>query len=164
MSREGRPFSTWLHFGLHFGAFFGAKIATILFFGRSSRQQGPQAGICFPRDAILASRGEPMDPHGGIHGSRQALGSARVTLSNDPGEDNRRGKRTNNDTTRLKTPRGRRIFLSPGTYSIESGPKFPAISTYGCSKPSNMRPKAAVKPLEAGFTRLTNKILQMLVF
>ena len=56
------------------------------------------------------------------------------------------------------------IFWSPGTYSIESGPKCLSISTYGCSKPSNMSRRMTVKPPEANFTCLTSKILQMLVF
>ncbi len=30
MFREGRPLSTWLHFGLHFGVILGAQFATIL--------------------------------------------------------------------------------------------------------------------------------------
>ncbi len=34
MFREGRPLSTWLHFGLHFGIILGDQFATILFFGR----------------------------------------------------------------------------------------------------------------------------------
>ena len=47
MFREDRPLLPWLHFGLHFGVILGAKFATILFFGRPSRQQGPLRGTCF---------------------------------------------------------------------------------------------------------------------
>ncbi len=48
-----------------------------------------------PKVAAALSRERPA-PAGGTPGTAQ-------------GEDNRRGKRTNNDTTRLLTPRGRRI-------------------------------------------------------
>ena len=40
MFREGRPSSSWLHFGSHFGAILGAKLATILLFGAPGRQNG----------------------------------------------------------------------------------------------------------------------------
>ena len=40
---EQAPFlyNCWVHFGLHFGVILGAQFATILFFGRPRRQQGP---------------------------------------------------------------------------------------------------------------------------
>ena len=44
---EDRPLLPWLHFWLHLGVILGAKFATMLFFGRPSRQQGPKIGICF---------------------------------------------------------------------------------------------------------------------
>ena len=40
MFREGRPSSSWLHFGPYFGAILGAKLATILLFGAPGRQNG----------------------------------------------------------------------------------------------------------------------------
>ena len=41
------PCPFWLHFGLHFGDILGAKVATMLFFGRPGRQQGPKRGPFF---------------------------------------------------------------------------------------------------------------------
>ncbi len=37
----------WIRFGLHFGGVLGAKCATILLFGRRSRQEGAQRGTFF---------------------------------------------------------------------------------------------------------------------
>ena len=37
----------WLRFRLHFGGVLGAKCATILLFGRRSRQKGPHVGTFF---------------------------------------------------------------------------------------------------------------------
>ncbi len=38
----------WLRFGLHFGGVLGAKCATILLFGRRSRQKDPHVGTFWP--------------------------------------------------------------------------------------------------------------------
>ena len=55
--------------------------------------------------------------HKVIHGSRPPPGGIQVAIRDHEGtpgtaqgEDNRRGKRPHNDTTRLMTPRGRRII------------------------------------------------------
>ncbi len=62
MFREGRPLSTWLHFGLHFGVILGAQFATILLFGRPSRQQGPKIGTCFWRSFLCGFSVSPIPP------------------------------------------------------------------------------------------------------
>ncbi len=54
----------WVHFGLHFGGVLGAKFATILLFGRQSRQEGAQTGtfwalrFCIPFFIDFRCQGE----------------------------------------------------------------------------------------------------------
>ncbi len=60
MFREDRPLLHLLHWGLHFGAVLRAKFATMLFFGRPGRQQGPKIGTFLDKIWTLGcARGDP---------------------------------------------------------------------------------------------------------
>ena len=84
------------------------------FLGRTFFEYSLKKKDVFSRNRLLMAFGRqvwhPMEPNGRMQGSRPQLKGARVTPSNGPGEDNRRGKRTNNDTTRLVTPKGSADF------------------------------------------------------
>ncbi len=60
MFREGRPLSTWLHFGLHVGVILGAQFATILVFGRPG---GPNR-LTKERLKTEPQNGENSEPQG----------------------------------------------------------------------------------------------------
>ncbi len=49
----------WDNFGLHLGVILGAQFATILLFGRPSRQPGPKIGTCFGRSFLCGFSGPP---------------------------------------------------------------------------------------------------------
>ncbi len=63
-------------------------------------------GVRIVMNFEVASKWDKM----GSRALEGAISTPRGPPWNRPGEDNRRGKETNNDTTRLLTPRGRRIL------------------------------------------------------
>ena len=58
----------WLHFRLHFGVILEAQVATMLFFGRPRRQQGPPKRYLFLKVVFVWIFGAPPPPWGGVGG------------------------------------------------------------------------------------------------